>query len=54
MIIIAWIVLVMNVLVAVLNFINTFTDKTISGRFASFTSTLISLLTCVLALFIIR
>lgn len=54
MIIIAWVVLVINVLATLKAFLSIFTDKTIAGRVGSFVGGLIGILICILSIYILR
>ena len=51
--IIAWIVLVINVLVSFKTFFKVFTDKTTVDRVANFIGVLLGVLTCLLAIHVI-
>lgn len=54
MIIIAWIVLILNILISLITFFSVFTDKTTSGRVASFISCTGAILACILSIYILR
>ena len=53
MIIIAWTVMIINVLSGVLQFFTTFTEKTISKRVTSFIGFIFNILAIILCLYII-
>ena len=54
MMISAWIVLILNALTGVINFFGVFTEKTIGKRVLSFIGCIISILTCILSIYILR
>jgi hypothetical protein len=54
MIIIAWIVLILNALVALITFLGVFTDKTTSGRVANFISFIGGILSLMLSIYVLR
>ena len=54
MIIIAWIVLILNILVSLIAFIGVFTDKTTSDRVANFISCTGAILACMISIYILR
>lgn len=54
MVIASWIVLILNTLAVLINFINIFTEKTVGKRVASFIGLIISSLTILLCIYVIR
>lgn len=54
MIIIAWMLLILNALVGVKNFIEVFTEKTTTDRVASFMGCIINALMCIQSIYILR
>lgn len=54
MIIIAWIVLILNALVGVINFFEVFTAKTTGKRVTSFIGTILCIVTCLLSIYVLR
>ncbi|WP_159426846.1 hypothetical protein [Clostridium nigeriense] len=54
MIIIAWIVLILNILVSLITFLGIFNEKTTSGRIGSFISCTGGILACIVSIYILR
>ena len=52
--IIAWMVLILNAIVGLLNFTKVFTDKTVEDRVSSFIGLIIAVLTIYLCIFVLR
>lgn len=54
MMIIAWIVLILNALTGVINFLGVFTEKTTGKRVTSFIGVIICIVTCLLSIYVLR
>lgn len=54
MIVIAWIVLILNALSCAINFFGVFTEKTTGKRVISFIGCIITILTCILSIYVLR